>query len=113
MTPHPGTVEVWFKGEKIAETTSALVLWESDYSPVYYVPMTDVGEGYLTPTNHETYCPYKGTASYWTIGAGGAEEQNAVWGYNHPYDESQALKDHVAFYPDKVEFRVDETPVRG
>lgn len=112
-TPHPGTVEVWFKGEKIADTSSALVLWESDYPPVYYVPMTDVGQGHLTPTDHETYCPYKGNASYWTLEAGGIEEQNAVWVYNDPYDESQALKGHVAFYPDKVEFKAENEPVRG
>jgi uncharacterized protein (DUF427 family) len=113
ISPHPGRVTVWFKDEKIAETSSALVLWESDYRPVFYLPVGDVSQGYLTPADHETYCPYKGNASYWSITAGGHSEQNAVWGYDDPYDESHKLKDHVAFYPDKVDIKAENKPVRG
>ncbi|MDF3010871.1 MAG: hypothetical protein K0S03_1667, partial [Burkholderiales bacterium] len=54
----------------------------------------------LSRTDHHTYCPFKGTASYFSL-EGGAE--NAVWTYETPYDEMLAIKELVAFYPDKVE----------
>jgi len=52
----------------------------------------------LRPTEHHTYCPYKGTASYWSIAAGGRESENAVWGYPEPFDEVAAIRDYVAVY---------------
>jgi len=67
---------------------------------VYYLPRTDVKMERLARTQHRTYCPFKGEASYFSI-LGGAE--NAVWSYEQPYDEMAAIKDYVAFYPEKVD----------
>jgi uncharacterized protein (DUF427 family) len=75
-------------------------LEEGSYPPVYYFPRKDVRMERLSRTDHHTYCPFKGTASYFSL-KGGAE--NAVWTYETPYDEMLAIKALVAFYPDKVE----------
>lgn len=96
--PSPRRVRVKFGGETIADSTAAHLLFETRHLPVYYFPRADVRMDLLRPTEHHTYCPYKGTASYWTIAAGGRESENAVWGYLEPFDEVAAIRDYVAFY---------------
>ena len=59
-------------------------------------------------TEHHTYCPYKGTASYWSIAVGDRLSENAVWAYPEPFDEVAALKDYVAFYWDRVDHWFEE-----
>jgi uncharacterized protein (DUF427 family) len=54
----------------------------------------------LVRTDHQTYCPFKGEASYYSLRDG---PENAVWTYEQPYDEMLAIREHLAFYPDKVE----------
>ena len=98
-------VRVTLEGEVIADTRDAIQLEEamegSTVAPiVYYLPRKDVRMDRLARTEHTTYCPFKGKASYFSI-AGGAE--NAVWSYEQPYDEMAALKELLAFYPDKVD----------
>lgn len=93
-------VRVTLKGELIADSRDAVMLEESRYPPVYYLPRQDVRMDRLARTTHSTYCPFKGTASYYSL-VGGA--QNAVWTYEQPYDEVSVIKDRLAFYPDKVE----------
>jgi uncharacterized protein (DUF427 family) len=93
-------VKVKFNGEVIADSAEAIRLEEGDYPPVYYFPRKDVRMERLSRTDHHTYCPFKGTASYFSL-EGGAE--NAVWTYETPYDEMLAIRALVAFYPDKVE----------
>ena len=93
-------MQVKFNGEVIADSVEAIRLEEGDYAPVYYFPRKDVRMERLSRTAHHTYCPFKGTASYFSL-KGGAE--NAVWTYETPYDEMLAIKELVAFYSDKVE----------
>jgi len=93
-------VRVTVKGEVIADSREALALKEGDYPVVYYVPRKDVKMDRLARTDHGTYCPFKGQASYYSF-KGGAE--NAVWTYEDPYDEMLAIKDLLAFYPNKVD----------
>lgn len=93
-------VTVKLGGEVIADTTEAIRLEEGSYPPVFYFPRKDVRMARLERSSHQTYCPFKGTASYFSF-KGGAE--NAVWSYERPYDEMLAIQQLVAFYPDKVE----------
>lgn len=98
-------VQVTFKCEVIADTRDAVALEEamegSTVAPVvYYIPRKDVKMDKLLRTAHTSYCPFKGHASYFSF-KNGAE--NAVWSYEQPYDEMTALKDRLAFYPDKVD----------
>lgn len=113
---HPITVErsgarvtVTLAGAVIADSRQALVLREATYPPVYYFPRADVAMAALTRTDHATYCPYKGDAAYYSIGAGGRSEENAVWTYEQPYPAVAAIKDHLAFYPAKVD-AITEAP---
>ena len=100
-------VRVTFKGEQIADTRNAIALEKAmgvgkkTVAPVvYYVPRKDVKMERLERTDHRTYCPFKGDASYFSLKGG---PENAVWSYEQPYDEMSAIKDLLAFYPDKVE----------
>jgi uncharacterized protein (DUF427 family) len=57
----------------------------------------------LARTDNATYCPYKGDAAYYSITVGGERAANAVWTYEAPYDAVATIKDHLAFYPDRVD----------
>jgi len=61
----------------------------------------------LQRTQHTTYCPYKGDASYFSIASGGKVLDNAIWTYETPYDAVKEIAGHLAFYPDKV--TIEET----
>jgi uncharacterized protein (DUF427 family) len=87
----------------IADTTDALTLCEAEYQPVQYVPLADVDPEQLLPSEHTSYCPFKGDASYYTLPAGGESGENAVWEYRHPYEAVAEIRDRVAFYRDRVE----------
>jgi uncharacterized protein (DUF427 family) len=93
-------VRVTFNREIIADTRDAIRLDEADYRPVYYIPRNDVKMERLSRTTHQTDCPFKGTASYYSL-INGAE--NSVWTYEQPYDEVGVIKERLAFYPDKVD----------
>jgi uncharacterized protein (DUF427 family) len=95
-------VIVTFDSEVIADTTEAIRLREATYPPVYYVPRRDVKMDRLIRTEHHTYCPFKGEASYFSLSSGRTAE-NAVWSYEKPYDEVIDIKDLLAFYPDRVD----------
>lgn len=103
ITPSNKQVTAILNGIAIANTTNALVVEESGYPPVYYVPLNDVRMELATETEHSTYCPFKGQAAYWSFAAIGVSAENAAWGYKMPYDEVRALKGHLAFYPEKVD----------
>ncbi|MDX6357463.1 MAG: hypothetical protein QOH37_517 [Nocardioidaceae bacterium] len=102
ITPADTTVTVHFGDRLIASTDRALVLQEASYPPVYYLPLDAVEADVLEATTHETYCPYKGDASYYSLHNGGALAENAVWAYVAPYDAVSPIAGHVAFYPDRV-----------
>ena len=107
ITTNPAGVHVQVKldGEVIADTRDAIELHEPHVGHVvapvvYYIPRKDVKMERLVRTKHETTCPFKGQASYYSLENG---PENAVWSYERPYDEMLAIKEHLAFYPDKVD----------
>jgi uncharacterized protein (DUF427 family) len=57
----------------------------------------------LQRTSHQTYCPYKGDAAYYSIPAGGERSVNAVWTYEAPFAAVSLIRDYLAFYPDRVD----------
>jgi uncharacterized protein (DUF427 family) len=103
VSSHGGRVVVRVGGTTIADTRAALTLREADYPAVQYIPREDVDMSLLSRTSHATYCPYKGDAAYFTINANGTTLPDSVWTYEQPYDAVAAIKDHVAFYTDRVE----------
>ena len=107
---HPITIEgnrkrivVSVAGRVIADTRDALTLREAHYGPVQYIPRKDVDMSLLVRTDHATYCPYKGDCTYFSVPLGGDRATNAVWSYEAPYDAVASIKDHLAFYPDRVD----------
>jgi uncharacterized protein (DUF427 family) len=100
-------MRVIFRGETIAESTDALVMRESAYPPVYYFSRADVKMEKLERTQHKSWCPYKGEASYFSIGEGNSSEENAVWSYETPFDAVADIRERLAFYPNKVD-RIEE-----
>ena len=114
---HPITIEhstaritVSLGGRVLADTKDALVLREAAYPPVLYIPRRDVEMALLERTDHASYCPYKGDAAYYSIPSGGARSANAVWTYEAPYEPVAAIKDHLAFYPDRVD-AIEQLPL--
>jgi uncharacterized protein (DUF427 family) len=108
VTPAASRVVVRVGDTVVADTTSALSLKEASYPAVPYVPRADVDMAKLERTAHQTYCPYKGDASYFSIPAA-PDGDNAVWTYETPYDAVSEIKEYVAFYPNKV--TIEELPL--
>lgn len=107
---HPITVEpartrvvVKAGGRVVADTRRALTLREASYPAVFYIPREDADMSLLSRTEHTSWCPYKGEASYYSIVPGGARAVNAIWTYETPHEAVSAIKDHLAFYPDRVD----------
>jgi len=98
----PQRVTATADGRTIADSTATLALSEAGYPVVYYFPRSDVDMGSLERTDHATYCPYKGDASYFSIRTADGLLDNAVWTYEQPHDAVGEIADHVAFYTDRV-----------
>ncbi len=113
---HPITIErnlkrvaVSIGGTILADSRDALILREAGYAAVQYIPRKDVDMTLLERSAHATYCPYKGDCAYFSIPSGGERAINAVWTYEAPYDAVAVIRDHLAFYPDRVD-AIEERP---
>lgn len=98
-----GRVVVNAAGQIVADTTAGVTVREADYPPVYYIPRADIDIGRLERTKHVTYCPYKGKCNYFSIPGGGERATNAAWTYEAPHEAVAQIKDHIAFYRDRVD----------
>jgi len=103
IAANPKRVVIKVAGRVLADSRRSLALKEANYPAVHYIPRKDVDMSLLEPTDHTTYCPYKGDCSYFSIPLGGANAVNAVWSYEAPYAAVAQIKDHLAFYPDRVD----------
>jgi uncharacterized protein (DUF427 family) len=103
IEPNRRRVRVTFNGRVVADTRRALTLREAGYRPVQYIPRADIDMGLLERTAHATYCPYKGDASYFSLEVDGRVSENAAWSYEAPYPAVAAIREHLAFYPRRVE----------
>jgi uncharacterized protein (DUF427 family) len=108
--PRPPRVEatdalvvVEFAGQLIAETHQAKRVLETSHPPVYYLPPEDVRSEFLKPSDHRTFCEFKGSASYWTLEVGERISEDAAWSYPDPTRWFEAIAHHFAFYPSKVD----------
>ncbi|MCH5644591.1 MULTISPECIES: DUF427 domain-containing protein [unclassified Gordonia (in: high G+C Gram-positive bacteria)] len=107
ISPAPGTVRVTAGDTVVAVTDAALVLQESSYPPVYYIPRDAVGADLLTASAHTTYCPYKGVAHYHGLRTDADTlRDNKVWYYDEPHAAVSEIAGHVAFYPDVVDIEL-------
>lgn len=114
IVPFAGRVRARIGERTIADTNGALELREAAYPAVMYVPLADVDQAALLPSDTASYCPYKGQAGYYGISDGQLESiTDAVWYYATPYPAVAAIVGHVAFYPDKVELTVEPAADRA
>lgn len=111
---HPITVEpagirvrVLVGDRVIADTDAALALHEASYPVAYYLPRAAVDPTVLQPSTTETYCPYKGTATYVDVVTDAGTIHDAAWSYREAYPSVAAITDYLAWYPDKVTVAVD------
>ncbi|HHP7244532.1 MAG TPA: DUF427 domain-containing protein, partial [Elainellaceae cyanobacterium] len=96
-------VRVIFNGVTLADTHHAKRVLETSHPPVYYIPLDDINQDYLVSTPRSTYCEWKGQAAYYTVTVGDRQEQNAAWIYPDPTPAFASLKNHVAFYPSRMD----------
>lgn len=101
-------IRVIFNGETVADTVSALLLFEPPITPVYYIPLADIPQTFRQPTDHATHCPFKGHATYWNIVAGDQVAENALWSYPDPISAVPELKGHAAFYWNRMDQWLEE-----
>ena len=109
IEPNPARVVVSIAGRVVADTRAALQLREAAYPAILYIPRQDVDMSLLERTEHATYCPYKGECAYYSIPIGGDRALNAVWSYEMPFPAVGQIKDHLAFYPNRVD-SIEERP---
>ena len=100
---NPKRVVVSIGGTVLADSRDALTLREAGYPAVQYIPRKDVAMTLLERSAHATYCPYKGDCAYFSIPSGGERAINAVWTYEAPYDAVAAIRNCLAFYPERVD----------
>jgi uncharacterized protein (DUF427 family) len=99
-------VRIEIGGEVVAETTRARLAFETQLPTRFYIPRDDVLPE-LQPSLRQTYCPYKGEASYWSLDAGGRCRDDVAWSYEHPLPDAAALAGLVAFWDERVSVFLD------
>jgi uncharacterized protein (DUF427 family) len=103
ITPTKGRVTVVVNNKRVADTREALTLKEAAYPALQYIPRKDIDQTLLLRTSHQTYCPYKGDCAYYSIPSGGERSVNAAWTYKAPFGSVSAIREYLAFYPDRVD----------
>ena len=100
-------VRVEIDGVTVGDSRSPRILFETGLPPRYYLPLTDIRTDLLRPSDSQSHCPYKGTASYWSVDTGTSVHEDIVWIYRTPLPESQKIAGLAAFYDEKVDVFVD------
>ncbi len=100
-------VRVEINGVTVADSHQPRILFETGLPPRYYLPLVDVRMDLLRDSSTASQCPYKGTAGYWSVDAGGELAIDVVWTYRTPLPESQKIAGLVAFYNERVDLYVD------
>jgi uncharacterized protein (DUF427 family) len=108
IAPNARRVRVVFNGRVVADTTRALTLTEASLRPVQYIPRADADMSLFARSTRTTHCPYKGDAAYYSLTVDGRTAENAVWTYEVPYPAMAQIKEHLAFYPDRVD-RIEQS----
>ena len=120
-TPGPGQTSVWdfprpprvevvtkrvrieFAGVVIADTENALRICETASPPGYYLPPDDINQDYIFAGSGQSFCEWKGAARYWDVVVGQNTVPQAAWSYPNPDNGYDAIKDHLAFYAQKMD----------
>lgn len=96
-------VRVLMDGHCVADSRRAVFLFETGLPTRYYIPPEDIEGDLLAPSDTTSACPYKGTANYYSLRLGGADYPDIAWSYRNPLPECAAIKDHLAFFQERIE----------
>ena len=103
LRPCARRVRVELGGLVVADSMMALRVLETSHPPTIYIPPGDVAAGCLRPAGGSSLCEWKGIASYFDVVAGGRRAARAAWTYHGPASPYAALRDHIAFYPSRMD----------
>jgi uncharacterized protein (DUF427 family) len=103
VEPSSRQIRVVFNDTTVAETNRAARVLETSHPPVYYIPPGDVKQQFLSQSDHHSRCEFKGLATYYTLKVGEKVATNAAWSYHNPSAGYESIKDHIAFYPGRVD----------
>ncbi len=110
LEPTVRRIRIVHQGTLLADTTHALRVLETSHPPVYYLPPEDLAMQHLRPSRHrQSFCEFKGMASYWDLELDGSCIEAVAWSYPAPAPRFAGLRDHLAFYAGKL----DECSVDG
>ena len=96
-------VRGYLNGVPVADSLNARVMLEKGHLPVYYFPRADVAQERLTPTDHHTFCPHKGDASYWSARMPERTVEDVVWSYPRPIAECPRIASLMCFFNEVVD----------
>ncbi|MBW3671636.1 MAG: DUF427 domain-containing protein [Acidobacteria bacterium] len=94
-------LQVRVSGEIVADSSDVIRVDEDEMPARHYFPRSDVAMQGLERTAKQTECPFKGTATHFTLEGDGTTLEDGAWSYEEPYDEHRDLKDRIAFYVDE------------
>jgi uncharacterized protein (DUF427 family) len=101
------SIRVSYAGQLIAQSSAGYRVLETSHPPSWYIPRADIQMEFLLATRKQSFCEWKGLASYWTVKAAAQTAENAAWSYETPNARFAAIKGHLAFYPNVFECYVD------
>jgi uncharacterized protein (DUF427 family) len=96
-------VRIELAGVTIADSSAALRVLETSHPPTIFIPPGDIAAECLQPGQGRSLCEWKGMAAYFDVAAGDRREPAAAWTYHEPAERYAALRDHVAFYPGRMD----------
>ena len=111
LVPSKERMQAQFGATVIATSDAALIVEETDHTAVVYFPLDDINLEWFTVTDHHTFCPFKGEASYWTLTVNDDVAENVMWAYPDPFPQVAGLQRHAAFYGDRVAISAAGTQV--
>lgn len=103
VEPSSRRIRVVFNGVTVADSQRTFRILETSHPPVYYIPLVDVQQQYLEPSQRSTFCEWKGAARYFHLVVGDRRAENAVWRYPQPSARFQDIQDFLAFYPAQMD----------
>lgn len=103
VEPTSKRIRVVFNQVTLVDSVSAYRVLETSHPPVYYIPQSDILMQYLSPTKRQTFCEFKGNASYWTVSIGDKRAENAAWSYLQPAAGYEEIRGYLAFYPARMD----------
>ncbi len=107
IAPSSARVRVTLDGETVAESHRPNLLFETGLPTRYYLPKLDVRQELLVPSDHLSYCPYKGEARYYSLRLGDSLLENVVWTYRYPTLESAPIAGLLCFYQERIAVEID------